>query len=94
VVRSDRSARTIGLGLRCHRSAGMLSTPSLDQFHTHHSRAVALSGARFPSADEGSPYQGAWVDADAGALIWATGFWRETVTAGNAQGGKGGGPKG
>ena len=55
-------------------------------------RGRGLSGARIPSADEGSPILRVHGSMRiAGALIWATRF-EETVTR-ERQGGKGGGPK-
>jgi hypothetical protein len=67
---------------------GMLDTSLINSTRTI---AAGLSGARIPSADEGSPILRVHGTMRmAGALIWATRF-EETVTR-ERQGGKGGGP--
>ncbi|WP_417417476.1 baseplate multidomain protein megatron [Hoeflea sp.] len=69
---------------------GMLDTALINSTRTIAGRG--LSGARIPSADEGSPILRVHGTMRiAGALIWATRF-EETVTR-ERQGGKGGGPK-
>ncbi|MEM5473425.1 glycoside hydrolase/phage tail family protein [Hoeflea sp. AS60] len=69
---------------------GMLDTSLINSTRTISGRG--LSGARIPSADEGSPILRVHGSMRiAGALIWATRF-EETVTR-ERQGGKGGGPK-
>mgnify|MGYP003735116957 FL=1 len=69
---------------------GMLDTALINSTRTIAGRG--LSGARIPSADEGSPVLRVHGSMRiAGALIWATRF-EETVTQ-ERQGGKGGGPK-
>ncbi|AKI01208.1 Putative phage tail protein/GTA TIM-barrel-like domain [Hoeflea sp. IMCC20628] len=69
---------------------GMLDTSLINSTRTIGGRG--LSGARIPSADEGSPILRVHGSMRiAGALIWATRF-EETVTR-ERQGGKGGGPK-
>jgi len=69
---------------------GMLDTSLINSTRTIAGRG--LSGARIPSADEGSPILRVHGSMRiAGALIWATRF-EETVTQ-ERQGGKGGGPK-
>lgn len=69
---------------------GMLDTALINSTRTIAGRG--LSGARIPSADEGSPILRVHGSMRiAGALIWATRF-EETVTQ-ERQGGKGGGPK-
>ena len=69
---------------------GMLDTSLINSTRTIRGRG--LSGARIPSADEGSPILRVHGSMRiAGALIWATRF-EETVTQ-ERQGGKGGGPK-
>tara|TARA_R110002050_G_scaffold48221_3_gene112148 strand:+ start:31658 stop:35503 length:3846 start_codon:yes stop_codon:yes gene_type:complete len=69
---------------------GMLDTSLINSTRTIAGRG--LSGARIPSADEGSPILRVHGSMRiAGALIWATRF-EETVRR-ERQGGKGGGPK-
>ena len=69
---------------------GMIDTGLISSTRTIRGRG--LSGARIPSADEGSPILRVHGSMRiAGALIWATRF-EETVTR-ERQGGKGGGPK-
>ena len=69
---------------------GMLDTSLINSTRTIRSRG--LSGARIPSADEGSPILRVHGSMRiAGALIWATRF-EETVTR-ERQGGKGGGAR-
>ncbi len=69
---------------------GMLDTSLINSTRTIRGRG--LSGARIPSADEGSPILRVHGSMRiAGALIWATRF-EETVTQ-ERRGGKGGGPK-
>lgn len=69
---------------------GMLDTALISSTRTIAGRG--LSGARIPSADEGSPILRVHGSMRiAGALIWATRF-EETVTR-EREGGKGGGPK-
>ncbi|MBC7279853.1 glycoside hydrolase/phage tail family protein [Hoeflea sp.] len=69
---------------------GMIDTSLINSTRTIRGRG--LSGARIPSADEGSPILRVHGSMRiAGALIWATRF-EETVTR-ERQGGKGGGPK-
>ena len=69
---------------------GMLDTSLINSTRTIRGRG--LSGARIPSADEGSPILRVHGSMRiAGALIWATRF-EETVTQ-ERQGGKGGGPR-
>jgi len=69
---------------------GLVDTSLINSTRTIRGRG--LSGARIPSADEGSPILRVHGSMRiAGALIWATRF-EETVTR-ERQGGKGGGPK-